>query len=126
MAIKQSSDEFNPDVVTRAAIPPAPKRKTLVDYLALAISTCGVGYFPIAPGTMGSLVGVGLYLSIWAGVYRLLETNALRSRLNLLRIFTPQLAFMLVVIFMVTMAGIWAATRTERLFRKEDPSEVVV
>jgi phosphatidylglycerophosphatase A len=24
------------------------------------------------------------------------------------------------------MAGIWAATRAERLFRKEDPSEVVV
>jgi phosphatidylglycerophosphatase A len=126
MAIKESSDEFNPDVVTGAAIPPTLKRKTAADYLALAVSTCGVGYFPIAPGTMGSLVGVGLYLTLWAGSYRLLEANALVKRLTLLQVWTPQMTFMLVVIFLVTMAGIWAATRAERLFRKEDPSEVVV
>ena len=126
MAIKESSDELNPDVVTAAAIPPASKRKTAGDYLALAISTCGVGYFPIAPGTMGSLVGVALYLTIWGVSFRVLGANALVKRLTLLHIFTPQMTLMLVVIFVVTMAGIWAATRAERLFRKEDPAEVVV
>jgi len=126
MAIKESSDELNPDVVTGAPIPPAPKRKTAIDYLAQAISTCGVGYFPIAPGTMGSLVGVGLYLSLWAGSSRVLEANALVKRLTLLHIWTPQMAFMLVVIFLVTMAGIWAATRTEKLVQKKDPSIVVI
>ena len=126
MAIKESSDELNPDVVTAAPIPRASKRKTAVDYLALAISTCGVGYFPIAPGTMGSLVGVGLYLSLWAGSYRVLEANALVKRLTLLHIWTPQMAFMLVVIFLVTMAGIWAATTTEKLLQKKDPSIVVI
>jgi len=126
MAIKQSSDELNPDVVTAAPIPPVSKRKTAVDYLALAISTCGVGYFPIAPGTMGSLVGVGLYLSLWAGSYRVLEANAFVKRLTLMHVWTPQMAFVLVVIFLVTMAGIWAATRTEKLIRKKDPSIVVV
>jgi phosphatidylglycerophosphatase A len=126
MAIKQSSDELNPDVVTAAPIPAASKRKTAGDYLALAISTCGVGYFPVAPGTMGSLVGVGLYLTLWAGSYRVLEANVLAKRLTLLHVWTPQMAFMLVVIFLVTMAGIWAGTRAEKLFRKEDPSEVVI
>ncbi len=126
MAIVESSDELNPDVVTGVAIPSAPKRKTAGDYFALAISTCGVGYFPIAPGTMGSLVGVALYLTLWAASSRVLEANALVKRLTLLHIWTPQMTFMLVVIFLVTMAGIWAATRAERLFRKEDPSEVVV
>ena len=126
MAIKQSSDELNPDVVTAAPIPAASKRKTAGDYLALAISTCGVGYFPVAPGTMGSLVGVGLYLTLWAGSSRVLEANALAKRLTLLHVWTPQMAFMLVVIFLVTMAGIWAGTRAEKLFRKEDPSEVVI
>ncbi len=126
MAIKESSDEPAPDVVTGAAIPHTLKRKTAGDYLALAISTCGVGYFPIAPGTMGSLVGVGLYLALWSAVNRVLTSHALARRLNLVYVFTPQMAFMLVVIFLVTMAGIWAATRAERLFRKEDPSEVVV
>ena len=33
-----------------------------VDYLALAIATFGVGFLPLAPGTWGSLVGVGIYL----------------------------------------------------------------
>ena len=125
MSIKESSDELNPPVAT-SSIPPARKRKTAGDYLALAISTCGVGYFPVAPGTMGSLVGVGLYLTLWAGSYRVLEANALVKRLTLLHVWTPQMAFMLVVIFLVTMAGIWAGTRAEKLFRKEDPSEVVI
>jgi phosphatidylglycerophosphatase A len=126
MAIKESSDELNPDVETAAAIPPASKHKTAGDYLALAISTCGVGYFPIAPGTMGSLVGVGLYLGLWAASDAVLETNPFARKITLLHVWSPQMAFMLVVIFLVTMAGIWAATRAERLFRKEDPSEVVV
>src|SRR5258708_4905228 len=126
MAIKQSSDELNSDVITAAPIPAASKRKTAGDYLALAISTCGVGYFPVAPGTMGSLVGVGLYLTLWAGSYRVLEANALAKQLTLLHVWTPQMAFMLVVIFLVTMAGIWAATRTEKLLRKKDPSIVVI
>src|SRR5450759_568148 len=78
------SNELNPDVVSKAAIPSARQRRTAGDYLALAISTCGVGYFPIAPGTMGSLVGVGLYLSIWAGADRILSANALAKRLTAL------------------------------------------
>lgn len=126
MSVKESSDELNPSVVVPASEIAPRKRSTASDYLALAISTCGVGYFPIAPGTMGSLVGVGLYLSIWAAAFQLLESNALRSRLNLLYVFTPQMALMLVVIFVVTMAGIWAATRAEKLVRKKDPSIVVI
>src|SRR5712671_3696982 len=126
MALKESSDEFNPAVATQDVIPAASKHKTAGDYLALAISTCGVGYFPIAPGTMGSLVGVALYLTLWAGSYRVLEANALVRRLTLLHIWTPQMAFMLVVIFLVTMAGIWAATRTEKLQQKKDPSIVII
>ena len=43
-----------------------------------------------------------------------------------MHVWTPQMAFMLVVIFLVTMAGIWAATRTERLIQKKDPSIVVI
>jgi phosphatidylglycerophosphatase A len=126
MPIKESSDELSSDAVSPTAIPQARGRRTLSDFLALAISTVGVGYFPIAPGTMGSLVGVGLYLSIWAESYAWLQARAARGRLNLLYIFTPQLALMLVVIFLVTMAGIWAASRAEKLVRKKDPSIVVI
>lgn len=126
-AVKESSDELNPPVgMPGKEIPSAPAKRTLGDYLALAVATVGVGYFPIAPGTMGSLVGVGLYLAIWGWLYEVLQTNAARLRMDLLHVFTPQMAVMLVVIFLITLIGIWAATRVERASQKKDPSIVVI
>lgn len=126
-AIKESSDELNPAVAIPAKeVPREKRRRTAGDYVALAIATCGVGYFPIAPGTLGSLVGLGLYLTIWAAVDQLLTSNALAKRLTTLYVFTPLMAFMLLVIFAVTLIGIWAATRAERLQQKKDPSIVVI
>lgn len=124
--IKESSDELNPAVAVAAQeIGPA-KKRTATDYLALGFATCGVGYFPIAPGTMGSLVGVALYLTIWSGLDQLLTSRALAHRLTTVYVFTPLMAFMLLAIFVVTMIGIWAATRTEKLQQKKDPSIVVI
>lgn len=126
MAIKESSDELNPPVAVAADNMAPPKRRTARDYFALAVATCGVGYFPIAPGTVGSLVGAGLYVTLWSWIYGVFELQALRRGLNFLNVFTPQIAFMFVVILLVTMLGIWAASRTERLLRKKDPSIVVI
>lgn len=117
---------MKPAAVVSAAEVPAAKRRTFGDYVALAIATCGVGYFPIAPGTLGSLVGVGAYLTVWSWLYGMLEANAAFRRRDLLYVFTPQLALMLLVIFLITMAGIWAATRTEKAVQKKDPSIVVI
>ena len=126
MPFKESSDELNP-AVPIAAEKVAPKTKrTATDYLALAIATCGVGYFPIAPGTLGALVGVGLYLTIWSGLDQLLTSRALANRLTTLYVFTPLMAFMLLVILLVTLIGIWAASRTEKVQQKKDPSIVVI
>ena len=126
MPFKESSDELNP-AVPIAAEEVAPKTKrTASDYLALAIATCGVGYFPIAPGTLGALVGVGLYLTIWSGLDQLLTSRALANRLTTVYVFTPLMAFMLLVILVVTLIGIWAASRTERVQQKKDPSIVVI
>jgi len=124
-AIKESSDELNPTVAISATEVPAPKRRSASDYVALAIATCGVGYLPVAPGTLGALVGVGLYLSVWGVLYRLLLANAQRAG-SIVYVFTPQLAFMLLVVFITTMLGIWAATRTEKIQQRKDPSIVVI
>src|SRR3954469_2864242 len=103
-AIKESSDELNPPVeVSSTAVARKKSSRTVADYLALAIATCGVGYFPIAPGTLGALVGIGLYLAIWGSLYRWLEDYAARAHLNLLYVFTPQMAAMLLIIFLVTV-----------------------
>jgi phosphatidylglycerophosphatase A len=79
------------------------------DYLALSIATCGVGYLPLAPGTFGSLVGLGIFL-----LFARLTTG------------TPLVALVLVLIIAVTLAGIWAGTRIEQLSGRKDPGKVVV
>jgi phosphatidylglycerophosphatase A len=79
------------------------------DYLALSIATCGVGYLPLAPGTFGSLVGVGIFLLL----ARAITGNAL-------------IAVVLVAIVVVTFAGIWAGSRVEQLSGRKDPGKVVV
>ena len=79
------------------------------DYLALAVSTFGVGYLPLMPGTYGSLVAVGIFL----GFTQLAKGNAL-------------VALVLVSLVAVTLAGIWAASRTEELSGRKDPGKVVV
>ena len=79
------------------------------DYLALAISTFGVGYLPLMPGTWGSLVAVGIFL----GFTQLVKGNAL-------------VALVLVSIVVVTFVGIWAASRTEALSGRKDPGKIVV
>ena len=75
-----------------------------LDYLALAIATCGVGYLPLMPGTFGSLVGVAVFLAL---------TKA--GRISLL-----------LAILAFTFAGIWAGTRTEKLSQRKDPGKIVV
>jgi phosphatidylglycerophosphatase A len=125
-AIKESSDELNPAVAVSATEIPVRKRRRGIDYVALAVATCGVGYFPIAPGTLGALVGVGLYLTLWAWLYQVLEANAARGGLSLLYIFAPQLAVMLLIILIVSIAGVWAATRAEKTTQVKDPSIVVI
>jgi phosphatidylglycerophosphatase A len=125
-AIKESSDELNPSVAIPVSEIAPRGRRTPGDYLALAISTCGVGYFPVAPGTLGSMVGVGLYLTVWAWSYHLLEAYALQKQLTLLYVLTPLTALMMLLIFLVSMAGIWAASRVEKVLQRKDPSIVVI
>jgi phosphatidylglycerophosphatase A len=127
MPIKESSDELNPPVAIPAAEIPRTKRKrTAADYLALAIATVGVGYFPIAPGTVGSMVGVGLSLAISALIYNVVEAYARHNPSRAVYILSSQYVFSMVACFVVTMIGIWAATRAERLLQTKDPSKVVI
>ena len=69
------------------------------------IATTGpAGYAPIAPGTVGSAVGVLLYLA----------TSHLSFRSQAL------------LAIAVTLIGIWAATVAAQHFSRSDPSQVVV
>ncbi len=74
--------------------------------VALLISTFGyVGYFPIAPGTAGSVAAIALYALVrWAG--------------------SPMVDVATIVL--VLAAGIWAATASEPLLGGKDPGPIVI
>jgi phosphatidylglycerophosphatase A len=112
--IKETSDSLSHAVVETPHITVAPQRRTFGDYSALAVATCGVGLIPLAPGTWGSAVGVGLYVLVRSATERAVLSPALRTTVALL------------VVIAVTLAGTWAATRAEKLLGKKDPGAVVV
>lgn len=74
--------------------------------LAVFVATVGyAGYFPIAPGTLGSLAGLLAYLAVWWSGSVVVEVG------------------LIVVLFAV---GIWAGTTAERFFGGIDPGPVVI
>jgi phosphatidylglycerophosphatase A len=112
MSLKESSDELNPSEIVPEVVGHAPLSRSPTDYLALAIATVGVGYLPLAPGTWGSLVGVGIYLLLRYAAINLGHTTFLFLELA--------------SIVIITLAGIWAASQTERITGRKDPGKVVV
>src|ERR1051325_5378877 len=115
MPVKESSDELNPTVVTTGArIAHLSGKRSLSDYLALALSTWGVGYLPLAPGTFGSAVGVGIYLLVRLASARVFAFATTRGwSLELLT--SLRMTFMLLVVAALAIIGVWAATRAEKL-----------
>ncbi|MGD1154475.1 MAG: phosphatidylglycerophosphatase A [Terriglobia bacterium] len=79
--------------------------------LAIWIATAaGVGYFPIAPGTAGSAVGIVLVVGV--------------ARLHLER---PWSSIVLGAVSLPLFAlGVWAAGEAEKFFGRVDPGQVVI
>ena len=74
--------------------------------LAVFVATAGYcGYFPFAPGTVGSAAGLLVYLLVWWSQSTVVEVA------------------LIVGLF---AAGIWAATTAERYFGGIDPGPVVL
>lgn len=101
------------------------KPKTPLDYFALAVTTFGVGYLPLMPGTYGSIVGIGIYLlvrqfEIGGGIY-LSQLNWQIEQIN-----AWQHVVNLVVFLLFCLLGIWAANRATQLFKNKDPQQAIV
>lgn len=74
--------------------------------LAVFIATVGYcGYFPVAPGTVGSAAGLIVYLLVWWSQSPVVEVG------------------LIVVLF---LAGVWAGTTAERYFGGIDPGPIVL
>jgi len=125
--VKESSDELNPPVIEAETVDALPRTaRSAKDYLALSIATCGVGYLPLAPGTWGSLVGIGVYILVRGVAMKLFFAAAAQHNFNLLHIYYGVIAFELVVVLAIALVGIWAASRTEKLSARKDPGKVVI
>jgi phosphatidylglycerophosphatase A len=100
------------------------KRKPngLLDYLSLGLTTFGVGYLPLAPGTYGSLVAVGFY-ALLANMFRPYRYAP-----------SPQPEFLvaaihaviLIAFLLFILIGIWAASRSVELLGNTDAPQAVV
>lgn len=76
----------------------------LTDIVARWIATGGgLGYCPVAPGTVGSLAGVALFWAV--------------GRSSMLGLLTA---------VSLSALGVWAATRMEQTVRQHDPPSVVI
>jgi phosphatidylglycerophosphatase A len=77
-----------------------------VTRVAVFIATVGYcGYFPLAPGTVGSAAGLIFYLLVWWTQSPLVEVG------------------LIAVLFAI---GVWAGTASERYFGGIDPGPVVI
>jgi phosphatidylglycerophosphatase A len=86
---------------------------TFIDRLALLWGTgFGTGYSPVVSGTVGTLVGIPLYLLLHRYTFVLCGEAA-------------GLALYLAVTALLFFAGVAAANRLEKRFRRKDPSQVV-
>lgn len=132
--VKESSDELNPPGPLTSAPAVSQKPRTAKDYLALAIATCGVGYLPLAPGTWGSLVGIGLLFFLRAAYFKFKEFAfgqhwITADAFNADSMFRDSFLFttvLLLVIGLISAVGTWAASRAEKIVGRKDASIVVV
>lgn len=99
--------------------------KGINDFIALAISTCGVGYIPIAPGTFGSIVGVLIYLVVISAEVTAAISLSMRGWPPG-QITAAFFALNLILLLIFCLAGIWASKRSAVLFGGKDPQKIVV
>lgn len=97
----------------------------LGDYFALAFTTFGVGYLPIAPGTWGSMVGVAIYFfSERIYVYVAIAVLGLSEPTETLIVWTSVVIFLALLLF--SLVGIWASGHAIPLLGNSDPPQAVV
>jgi phosphatidylglycerophosphatase A len=125
MTNKESSDDLQHVIVNDAALLPRARVRDVRDYLALALATCGVGLIPLAPGTWGSLVGVGVYLGLRAvALQGYVLARAAGWPAPPLAVLQSNL--LLLSLAGLALVGVWAATRCEALLKRKDPGAVVI
>ena len=101
------------------------KPENFLDYFALSVTTFGVGYLPLAPGTWGSMVGVGIYL-LFGWLENVVSLIFGAGGWTQAQIAAWVHAFNLILFLFFCLLGVWAAGRSTEMFGNTDPSQAVV
>ncbi len=97
----------------------------VVDYAALALTTWGVGYLPVAPGTYGSMIAVAIYVGI-DRMMPFIETSLFNISTHTPTTDAWTHSAVAVALALFVLVGIWASDRAVSLLGNSDPSEAVV
>lgn len=101
------------------------EKKSFLDYFSIALTTFGVGFIPLAPGTWGSIVGVLIYL-----FFAQIEVNS-SDFFSLKDLKDAQVTAWIHVINLILflifcILSVWASGRATQIFQNKDPQKVVV
>ena len=97
-----------------------------LDYVALAVTTFGVGYIPGAPGTYGSVVGLFIYHIATFAVEAFDHGYAEKRGFSDAQTSALIYAGVGIALLVFSIAGIWASKRAIPLLGNEDPNQAVV
>jgi phosphatidylglycerophosphatase A len=125
------TDAAVPDGAGPAERPGSVKKPRLAIFVATA---GGLGYFPKAPGTSGSLAGLALAAApLWLGFA--FSAIYIRSKggdasvfvkWNGAGILDPVLDIQILITILVAFLGVWSANRAARFWGVKDPQRVVI
>jgi phosphatidylglycerophosphatase A len=101
---------------------------------AIFIATAGgLGYFPKAPGTFGSLAGLLLAVApMWIFNFAITSYMALshQDQFRLWRVSSPLkdpfLLMQIALAILVALVGTWAASQAAKFWNQDDPQRVVI
>lgn len=96
------------------------------DKLALAVTTFGVGYLPLAPGTWGSFVGVAIYLGVEAFNFAWVDHFSVAHGFSKAAATASANAVIGIAFLLFCLLGIWASGRSTEFFGNTDPRQAVV
>ncbi len=108
------------------AAPPSAARSA-AGGLALVLATGGgTGFFPFAPATFGSLVGVGVFFITLEVFKHLTAAAAADGFADTAALASARIAGAAILLIGLFLIGIWSATRAAQSFGAEDPKPVVI
>ena len=118
--IIQTSATIESEALAKARV-----RKTPMDVFILGVTTWGVGYLPIAPGTWGSMVGVAIYI-LFGWLEDLISLRFFAAGESAPAAAAWVHSFNLVLFVLFCLLGMWASGRSTVLFKNKDPKQAVV